>query len=117
MRELRTTTRPRGDAQLLSAARLGDRSAYAALRRRHVPAVRAMAKALGTDPAAADNVAAQAFAWVKTDIRAIENADVPFRPYLLAVVRRVTRGERPADAVRRGPAPEAAAGEAGVVVR
>jgi RNA polymerase sigma factor (sigma-70 family) len=87
-----TDTLPRlegpGDAELISAVRGGDVSAYGPLFERHVEAARRLARQL-VGAADADDLVSDAFAKV---LRVLQNGggpDVAFRAYLLTAVRRL----------------------------
>jgi RNA polymerase sigma factor (sigma-70 family) len=77
-----------GDAELISAVRGGDVSAYAGLFERHVSAARRLARQL-VGPADADDLVSDAYMKV---LRVLQNGggpDVAFRAYLLTAVRRL----------------------------
>ena len=77
-----------GDAELITAVRGGDVSAYGTLFERHVDAARRLARQL-TSPSDADDLVSDAFAKV---LRVLQNGggpDLAFRAYLLTAVRRL----------------------------
>jgi RNA polymerase sigma factor (sigma-70 family) len=77
-----------GDAELITAVRGGDVSAYGTLFERHVDAARRLARQL-TTPSDADDLVSDAFAKV---LRVLQNGggpDIAFRAYLLTAVRRL----------------------------
>ena len=76
-----------GDAELISAVRGGDVSAYGLLFERHVESARRLARQLS--PSDADDLVSDAFAKV---LRVLQNGggpDVAFRAYLLTAIRRL----------------------------
>jgi RNA polymerase sigma factor (sigma-70 family) len=75
------------DAELIVAVRAGDRSAYGALYERHLAAARAHARRLTPSAADADDLVADAFAWVFSALRAGHGPRETFRAYLLTTVR------------------------------
>lgn len=77
-----------GDAELISAVRGGDLSAYGALFERHVDAARRLARQL-TSHADADDLVSEAFTKVMKVLQAGGGPDVAFRAYLLTAVRRL----------------------------
>jgi len=83
------------DAILLNLVSIGDAGAYEVLRERHEQAARRLAGCLA-DPGRADGIVAAAFAGVlDVTMRGGGPADA-FRPYLLAVVRRLSQDTQPA---------------------
>jgi RNA polymerase sigma factor (sigma-70 family) len=80
---------PLSDADLISAARSGDPSAYGTLYERHVLAARRVAGQLVRAPADVDDVVAETFARMLRLIRKGGGPTEAFRPYLLTAVRRV----------------------------
>ncbi|MET1060262.1 MAG: sigma-70 family RNA polymerase sigma factor, partial [Nocardioides sp.] len=77
-----------GDAELITAVRGGDVSAYGTLFERHVDAARRLARQL-TSQSDADDLVSDAFAKV---LRVLQNGggpDLAFRAYLLTAVRRL----------------------------
>jgi DNA-directed RNA polymerase specialized sigma24 family protein len=85
---------PASDAELLNTIRSGGTGAPALLRGRHAAAGRALAGQLVSGRAAADDVAAGAFAQVLDAIRRGGGPTDAFRPYLLTAVRRAAGGSR-----------------------
>ncbi|HEY5514695.1 MAG TPA: sigma-70 family RNA polymerase sigma factor, partial [Pengzhenrongella sp.] len=77
------------DAELITAARGGDTSAFGALYERHAPAARAVARQYTRSSADAEDVVADAFMRVFAVVRAGGGPDVAFRAYLFTVVRRL----------------------------
>jgi RNA polymerase sigma factor (sigma-70 family) len=77
------------DAELITASRGGDASAYAELYTRHVDAARAAARALCKSRSDADDVVSEAFAKVLRVLQRGGGPDLAFRPYLLTSVRNV----------------------------
>lgn len=77
-----------GDAELISAVRGGDVSAYGELFERHVAAARRLARQL-TTPADADDLVSDAFTKVLKVLQGGGGPDVAFRAYLLTAVRRL----------------------------
>lgn len=77
------------DAELITASRGGDASAYAELYARHVDAARAAARALCKSRGDADDVVSEAFAKVLRVLQRGGGPDLAFRPYLLTSVRNV----------------------------
>lgn len=86
------------DAELLSAVRAGDTSAYGGLYRRHAEAARRLAYRLARDPTEAEDLVAEAFAKVLAAIRHGEGPRQAFRAYLLTTLRhlRASRAGREA---------------------
>ncbi len=76
------------DAELISAVRGGDVSAYGELFERHVEAARRLARQL-VSPADADDLVSNAFAKVLAVLQRGGGPDVAFRAYLLTAVRRL----------------------------
>src|ERR1022692_4974035 len=93
------------DAELLNTIRSGGTVAPALLRGRHAAAARGLAGQLVSGQAAADDVAASAFAQVLDAVRRGGGPTDAFRPYLLTAVRRGGPG-------RRGPGHAADSGGA-----
>src|SRR5688572_21243948 len=87
-----TETLPRldepGDAELISAVRGGDVSAYGSLFERHVGAARRLARQL-VGAADADDLVSDAFAKVLRVLQGGGGPDLAFRAYLLTAVRRL----------------------------
>ncbi|MEV6597343.1 sigma-70 family RNA polymerase sigma factor [Actinoplanes sp. NPDC051346] len=77
------------DTELLAAVRAGDTAAYGILYQRHRAAARALAHALVTDPADADDLVAETFAKVFAALRAGRGPLVAFRAYLNTTLRHV----------------------------
>ena len=77
-----------GDAELISAVRGGDLSAYGALFERHVAAARRLARQL-VPYGDVDDLVSDAFAKVLTVLQRGGGPDVAFRAYLLTAVRRL----------------------------
>ncbi len=86
------------DAELITASRDGDASAFGELYTRHVAAAERLARMLTRDGAAAEDLVADAFAKVLATLRVGGGPDVAFRPYLLTTVRNARydriRGDR-----------------------
>jgi RNA polymerase sigma factor (sigma-70 family) len=86
------------DADLITAIRSGDMSAYGDLYRRHVAAAQGLARQLVRGQAEVDDVVAETFSKVLDLMRRGGGPQDAFRPYLLTSVRRVAydrfRGER-----------------------
>src|SRR5260370_5127305 len=81
---------PASDAELLTAVRAGDLSAYSVLYQRHVTAANRLARyLLGRGPAA-DDVVADTFTPALTVIANGGRPVEAFRPYLLSPLRRAT---------------------------
>jgi RNA polymerase sigma factor (sigma-70 family) len=80
---------PPGDADLIAASRASDAAAFASLYERHVAAARNLARQLVRGRAEADDIVAEAFAKVLSQLRSGRGPDSAFRPYLLTTVRRV----------------------------
>jgi RNA polymerase sigma factor (sigma-70 family) len=76
------------DAELITAVRAGDTSAFGPLFDRHVGAARALARQLTRDPNEADDLVSESFAKVLTVVQAGGGPDVAFRAYLLTTLRR-----------------------------
>jgi DNA-directed RNA polymerase specialized sigma24 family protein len=85
---------PASDAELLNTIRSGGTGAPALLRGRHATAARTLAGQLVSGQAAADDVAARAFAQVLDAIRRGGGPTDAFRPYLLTAIRRAADGSR-----------------------
>ncbi len=77
-----------GDAELISAVRGGDVSAYGHLFERHVGAARRLARQL-TSHGDADDLVSDAFTKVLKVLQGGGGPDVAFRAYLLTAVRRL----------------------------
>ncbi|NYG60540.1 RNA polymerase sigma factor (sigma-70 family) [Nocardioides daedukensis] len=77
-----------GDAELISAVRGGDLSAYGDLFERHVDAARRLARQL-TNHSDADDLVSDAFAKVLKVLQDGRGPDLAFRAYLLTAVRRL----------------------------
>jgi RNA polymerase sigma factor (sigma-70 family) len=82
------TLQETGDAELISAVRGGDVSAYGPLFERHVEAARRLARQL-VGQAAADDLVSDAFAKVLRVLQGGGGPDVAFRAYLLTSIRRL----------------------------
>lgn len=80
---------PRNDAELISAARLGDPSAFGILYARHAPAVTSMARYYARDNFTADDLVSEAFERTMSVLRGGGGPDVSFRAYIYTVVRRL----------------------------
>ena len=78
-----------GDAELISAVRLGDVSAWAALYARHSAAVTRVARCYSPDHFSADDLASEAFQRTIAAIKSGGGPDVSFRAYVYTVVRRL----------------------------
>ncbi|MDN5892943.1 MAG: sigma-70 family RNA polymerase sigma factor, partial [Nocardioides sp.] len=81
-------TEEAGDAELISAVRGGDLSAYGVLFERHVDAARRLARQLA-NRADADDLVSDAFAKVMKVLQNGGGPDVAYRAYLLTAVRRL----------------------------
>src|SRR5215469_7081692 len=79
------------DAKLLELARARNTTAYDILATRHLDAARRLAHIM-VAPAEVDRVVAEAFAEVRDATLLGRGPDEAFRPYLLAVLRRVSAG-------------------------
>ena len=77
-----------GDAELISAVRGGDVSAYGTLFERHVDAARRLARQLAA-ASDADDLVSDAFAKVLGVLQSGGGPDLAFRAYLLTAVRRL----------------------------
>ncbi|MDT0200949.1 sigma-70 family RNA polymerase sigma factor [Nocardioides sp. AE5] len=77
-----------GDAELISAVRGGDLSAYGDLFERHADAARRLARQL-TNPTDADDLVSEAFVKVLKVLQDGGGPDLAFRAYLLTSVRRL----------------------------
>ncbi len=77
-----------GDAELISAVRGGDVSAYGTLFERHVEAARRLARQIAGS-SDADDLVSDAFAKVLKVLQGGGGPDVAFRAYLLTAVRRL----------------------------
>jgi RNA polymerase sigma factor (sigma-70 family) len=82
------TLQETGDAELISAVRGGDLSAYGPLFERHVEAARRLARQL-VGQADADDLVSDAFAKVLRVLQGGGGPDVAFRAYLLTSIRRL----------------------------
>lgn len=82
------TLQETGDAELISAVRGGDVSAYGPLFERHVEAARRLARQL-VGQADADDLVSDAFAKVLRVLQGGGGPDVAFRAYLLTSIRRL----------------------------
>lgn len=82
------TLQEQGDAELISAVRGGDVSAYGPLFERHVEAARRLARQL-VGVADADDLVSDAFAKVLRVLQGGGGPDVAFRAYLLTSIRRL----------------------------
>jgi RNA polymerase sigma factor (sigma-70 family) len=80
---------PPSDADLITASRASDATAYATLYQRHVAAAYGLARHLVRGRAESDDVVAEAFARVLGQLKRGGGPDAAFRPYLLTTVRRV----------------------------
>ncbi|MBN0041835.1 sigma-70 family RNA polymerase sigma factor [Cellulosimicrobium cellulans] len=78
------------DAELITAVREGDTSAYGVLYERHAAAARTVARQYVRSPADADDVVSDAFARTLSVLQAGGGPDVTFRAYLFTVVRRLS---------------------------
>jgi RNA polymerase sigma factor (sigma-70 family) len=76
------------DAELITAVRSGDTSAFGPLYDRHVGAARALARQLTRDSNEADDLVSEAFAKVLSVVQGGGGPDVAFRAYLLTTLRR-----------------------------
>jgi RNA polymerase sigma factor (sigma-70 family) len=77
------------DAELITAVRAGDSSAFGVLYERHAPAARSVARQYSNSHADAEDAVADAFSRVFAAIRTGGGPDVAFRAYLFTVLRRV----------------------------
>src|SRR5690554_6279811 len=87
------------DAELITAVRAGDTSAFGALYERHAPAARAVARQYSNSSADAEDAVADAFSRILDALRSGSGPDVAFRAYLFTVLRRVAIAR--AESVRR----------------
>ncbi|MFI2705385.1 sigma-70 family RNA polymerase sigma factor [Cellulosimicrobium composti] len=78
------------DAELITAVREGDTSAYGVLYERHAAAARTVARQYVRSTADADDVVSDAFARTLSVLRGGGGPDVTFRAYLFTVVRRLS---------------------------
>ncbi|MGN6239373.1 MAG: sigma-70 family RNA polymerase sigma factor, partial [Cellulosimicrobium cellulans] len=78
------------DAELITAVRGGDTSAYGALYERHAAAARTVARQYVRSTADADDVVSDAFARTLSVLQGGGGPDVTFRAYLFTVVRRLS---------------------------
>ncbi|QJW35637.1 sigma-70 family RNA polymerase sigma factor [Cellulosimicrobium protaetiae] len=78
------------DAELITAVREGDTSAYGALYERHAAAARTVARQYVRSTADADDVVSDAFARTLSVLQGGGGPDVTFRAYLFTVVRRLS---------------------------
>lgn len=90
------------DAKLLEQVRTGDTSAFGVLYKRHVHAVRRLARELVMSPAEADHLVAETFGLVHDVTQGGGGPADAFRPYVLAALCRVAAGQV---GDRRVPAP------------
>ena len=77
------------DAELITAARAGDSSAFGQLYERHAGAAWAVARQYTNSQADAEDVVADAFTKVWTVVSGGGGPDVAFRAYLFTVIRRL----------------------------
>ncbi len=77
------------DAELITAVRSGDSSAFGVLYERHEGAARTVARQYSNSTADAEDAVSDAFARVFSAIQGGGGPDVAFRAYLFTVVRRV----------------------------
>lgn len=75
------------DADLITATRGGDTTAYGELYARHVGAANRLARILARDGAEADDLVSETFAKVLTTMRNGRGPDLAFRAYLLTTLR------------------------------
>ncbi|GAB3296728.1 sigma-70 family RNA polymerase sigma factor [Epidermidibacterium keratini] len=85
------------DAELITAARGGDRAAYAVLYERHRAAAYQLARQLVRNTSEADDIVSETFAKIFTTLINGQGPDAAFRSYLLTSVRNTFY-----DMVRRG---------------
>ncbi|KZM33501.1 sigma-70 family RNA polymerase sigma factor [Oerskovia enterophila] len=78
------------DAELITAVRGGDHSAFGALYERHAAAARTVARQYVHSSSDADDVVSEAFAKVLGILQTGGGPDVTFRAYLFTVVRRLS---------------------------
>lgn len=78
------------DAELITAVREGDTSAYGVLYERHAAAARTVARQYVRSTADADDVVSDAFARTLSVLQGGGGPDVTFRAYLFTVVRRLS---------------------------
>ena len=78
------------DAELITAVRAGDTSAYGVLYERHASAARTVARQYVRSGADADDVVSDAFARTLSVLQNGGGPDVTFRAYLFTVVRRLS---------------------------
>ncbi|WP_346051855.1 sigma-70 family RNA polymerase sigma factor, partial [Amycolatopsis dongchuanensis] len=77
----------KSDAELITAVRNGDLTAYGALYERHVGAAYNLARQLARSKAESDDLVSDAFAKVLDTLRAGKGPDSAFRAYLLTALR------------------------------
>jgi len=98
------------DATLLNTVRTGDGAAFEVLYKRHVGAVRLLARDLVASPAEADHLVAETFALVLDVTKRGGGPTDAFRPYMLTALRRVAasqvRGQSPLTRSDRQDVPE-----------
>ena len=92
----RSTATEAGDAELITAVRGGDRSAYAVLYERHRASAYHLARQLVTTATTADDIVSEGFAKVFDALIGGRGPDTAFRAYLLTSVRNTFY-----DAIRR----------------
>jgi RNA polymerase sigma-70 factor (ECF subfamily) len=90
---------PDDDAQLVQRSRAGDRDAFAALVRRHLPAAHAVALAVTGEPADADDVCQDAFVSALVKLEECRHPE-RFGAWLRQIVRNRARDLRRARAAR-----------------
>jgi RNA polymerase sigma factor (sigma-70 family) len=78
----------RSDAELITAVRGGDESAYGTLWSRHEHAARRLARQLG-NPSNVDDLVSEAFLRVLRALKSGSGPDGAFRPYLFSTLRRI----------------------------
>ncbi|HZE41885.1 MAG TPA: sigma-70 family RNA polymerase sigma factor [Stackebrandtia sp.] len=75
------------DAELITATRGGDTTAYGQLYERHVQAAKKLARILARDAAEADDLVSETFAKMLATLRDGRGPDLSFRAYLLTTLR------------------------------
>jgi RNA polymerase sigma factor (sigma-70 family) len=78
----------RSDAELITAVRSGDDTAFATLWSRHEVAARRLARQIG-NPSNADDLVSEAFLRVLRALKSGSGPDGAFRPYLFSTLRRI----------------------------
>jgi RNA polymerase sigma factor (sigma-70 family) len=86
--ELHPSGVERSDAELITAVRSGDDTAFATLWSRHEVAARRLARQIG-NPSNADDLVSEAFLRVLRALKSGSGPDGAFRPYLFSTLRRI----------------------------